>query len=274
MFTVGFLGDADVTEDNALELLDSYFLPEYNLDEFCLLMPKDIKRTQSGLRAVLGALTSSPPSGLGLEVRREAENDILDAMILEHAQGNPEVFLVVLVNEAEGASDELFAMIEKAADAGIKIKNLAAAMDDVEIDNTPDQPEEPAVISTLGDVGEPNEARQYGQPRTTEPQVAETIVEGSPAIVGQEPTAAMLLEQAIRVIIKEELMALSIGHNTRQTDMHPQDVAVKEAGDTVRVFQDEKGDYTLAPEEVKRAPKGSKTVQLSTADAQKAGLVS
>jgi hypothetical protein len=76
-------------------------------------------------------------------------------------------------------------------------------------------------------------------------------------------TAAEILENSIRMIIREEIsnMGLTIGHNAFQTDLDPADAEVK-------AWVDTDGNYERAVEG-KRAPRGRKTVTLTKAEAAK-----
>jgi hypothetical protein len=168
----------------------------------------------------------------------------------------------IVVTSLDDDSDSTYSLIEQAQGEGIQVKDLCAALDDIlpPDDEPPAPAEEPA-------------PKQRGKARgTTKPAVVEAKVVGpatvAPAGKGQAVLFphAQVIEAAIRQIVREEIaMGLSIGHNTF-TEVSETDRKVQ---DKVRAFVNEDGDYTLAPEDAKKAPRGSKTVELSAEAAAK-----
>lgn len=250
---MGFIGDGEVTEENATELLDVW-LPsnedgENEFDYFAYL-PSSIRRTQKGLKAVSSALDT-----LGLDVNTVADDAEMVRSLVNTADlgKNAQVYLIVLWDDSE----ELAALVEKAITGGVKVKDLCAALDDVELAEP--EPEPPA------------ETKRRGKPRATNEDVVDITVEG-PATLTPHATGAIpdggsigLLYRAIKAIVHEEVqaMGLSIGHNTRQQH--------SEQDEKVRAFVDDDGNYELAGEK-KRAPRGKKSVELTKDEADQLGL--
>jgi hypothetical protein len=84
-------------------------------------------------------------------------------------------------------------------------------------------------------------------------------------------TAAEYLAAAIRVIIREELERVYPGtHSTIEGEQEARGQA------TVKAWVDDDGEYELADTKedgsTRRAPKGKKTVELTTDEAREAGL--
>lgn len=252
-FRVGFWGSGEVTVDNATELLDTQLLPAEPDTEFEIYLPEVIKRTQRGLRSVQSALNS-------FELSYE---QVSADYMLEQLSGKENAHLVVL-----GDDEESMQLAETALVAGVKVKDLCAALDDVVLAEE-----------------EPPPPPMRGKPRATETKAVEAIVEG-PAIVAAGPfpfrpqppadiTAAQLLENALRSFIHEEVtnyMGLSIGHNTR-LEMPINEPAHAAEPQMVRVFIDSDGKYELAPLGSKKAPRGKKSAEITLDEAAELDLI-
>lgn len=262
-FYVGFIGNGEVTEDNASDLLDNNLLPNDAAVTIHSYVPTNLKRTQKGLKIVEHLLDET----FGLDpVAFGSEQAIVEQLVkIREADENYDVTLVVLFDEQDGT----VSLVEQAIGAGIQVKDLCAALDDIELADP--EPEPPA---------ETPAPKQRGKARgTTSSGAAEATVEGPATVVpisqvhgGDSPvTHGQLLEAAIRKIVREELnmAGLSIGHNAF-TEVSEQDRKIQ---DKVRAFVTEDGEYELAPEGQKRAPRGKKTVELTQDQAKEVGLV-
>jgi hypothetical protein len=237
VFHVGFFGNGEVTQQNATELLDTQLLPAEPDTEFAIYLPDSIRRTQKGLNAVRTALNV-----FELEYEQVSAEDMITVLA-----GKDPAYLVVLW---DGEDEATAALVEKAITAGIKVKDLCAALDDVELADE-EAPKPPT----------------RGKPRATAGQAVEAKVEG-PAVIASaaDRTAAQLMESAIRGMIHEEFakMGLSLGHNAF--------AQVPEEEQKVRAFVDSDGAYEKAPDSTRKAPRGKRTVLLTADEAAQAGL--
>lgn len=248
-WTVAFFGKGDVSEDNAKELLDKQLFP--TTGEIQALLPETVPRRGSrGLRNVETLLKEEwdiPIQNLGPE-------DMVAQLLASQKDGET-VYLVLL-----GTDDPELA--EAALDAGIPVKDLCAALDDVEFE--PEAAAEPEP--------EPEAPRRgRGRPRKDATVAAE--VAGPATIVTQpnerpsDTDAAQLLRAAIQQIVREELSMHPGVHSFGPTD------EPAEEEKTIRAFINDDGEYRRA---TKRSVvrEGESEVMLSKTEAQEAGLVS
>src|SRR5580692_1031287 len=218
-WTVAFVGKGDVSEDNAKNLLDKQLFPETG--EIQALLPDSIpKRGSRGLRNVQTLLEDE----WDIPVQQLEPEDMV-AQLLQAKEDGEVVYLVLF-----GVDDKVsLELAEAALDAGIGVKDMCAALDDVEFEaEAPAEPEP-----------EPEAPRRgRGRPRKSETVTAE--VDG-PAVINETPllgdaSAAVLLEAAIRQIIREEISMFpgvhAFGGNT---DPEPQEEK------TVRAFINDDG---------------------------------
>ena len=250
-FYLGFIGDGEVTEETATELLDVW-LPKDNDVDFFAYVPAGIKRAQKGLKAAVAALDT-----LGIDpLRIETPKDLVESM-LSTAELDPkaDVYLICLWDDADEATA---ALVEQALNADIKVKDMCAMLDDVEL--SPDEPEDEPPA-------QPSKTRGRSRSATTNEDTAEIKVEG-PATINREvsfESEKVSIDSLVRAIIHEELtkVGLTIGHNSFS---HP---VVKQ---TIRAWVDDDGNYELAGD-AKKAPRGKRTVELTQDEAKDAGLV-
>lgn len=261
-FWVGFIGGGDISKENAADLLDNQFFPQdLNPSDFHILLPKDIKRTQKGLMTVKAVIED-----LGLEIFDDESyppRDLVN-LLIQTAEDNENVpvFLVVLWDGTEQTEDR----VRQAIAGGVAVKDLCAALDDIEIGEEPEP-----------------EPKQHGKPRvpaegrvttstqetTIEYNVVPATVNGPASIPLSGMRPEELLGMAFRQIFHEEAakMGLTIGHNARQTDKAPEDDET-----LVKVFVSDDGEYELAGER-KRAPRGKKAAEITRAEARQADLL-
>ena len=247
-WTVAFVGKGDISEANATELLDKQLLPRDA--EVQALLPETVPRRGSkGLRTVVTLLQDE----WNIPTQNLTPEDMV-AQLLSAKEEGETVYLITL-----GVEDPELA--EAALDAGIQVKDLCAALDDVEFEaEAPAEPEP-----------EPEAPRRgRGRPRKDASVAAE--VAGPAAIVTQNEgpgdTAAHLLAEAIRQIIREEL-AVHPGVHSFGTADEAEPAEEK----TVRAFINDDGEYRRATKR-SRARDGETEVMLTETEATEAGLTS
>jgi hypothetical protein len=249
-WTVAFVGKGDVAEDNAKNLLDKQLLPPDA--EVQALVPDSIpKRGSRGLRNVVTWLDE-----FNIPMQQLAPEDMVAQLLSAKEEG--EIVYLVLFGVDDPVSLEL---AEAALDAGIGVKDMCAALDDVEFEaEAPAEPEP-----------EPEAPRRgRGRPRKSETVAAEVA---GPAVINETPllgdaSAAVLLEAAIRQIIREE-MAMFPGVHAFGVQDEPQPAEEK----TVRAFINDDGEYRRATKR-SRARDGETEVMLTESEAAAAGLTS
>lgn len=248
---VSFAGNGDVSEVNAEELLDELLPMGREIEVF---FPENVGRGDKHLRAVRTLLKTT--FGLTLE---ECEDHDLIARLKNLPGEDDDRYLVVLWDD----EDSTARLVRDAAAEKIEVLDLTRALSPIELEEDEPEPEP--------------EPRTRGRSRTTgEP--AEDTVElapagpATPAPAAQQPAALPFLD-ALRALIREEVqnMGLSIGTNSFQK-LNPPDEAVRDGG-PVRAWVDADGEYTLAPTEARKAPRGKKTVELTRQEARDLGLV-
>jgi hypothetical protein len=245
-WTVAFVGNGDISQENAKELLDKQLLP---IDaQVQALMPADIpRRGYKGLKVVEDLMEHE----FDIPQRALLPADMI-AQLLSAREEGEEVCLVILGTEDSDAVEAA----EAALDAGIAVKDLCAALDDVEF-----EPEaEPEA--------EPEPPRRRGRPRKDATVTADVA---GPATINQqlqvsELTAAELLEQAIRNIVREELAVHPGVHAFGDAD-EPAEAEAK----TVRAFVNPDGEYRRATKR-SRVRDGETEVMLTETEAKDAGL--
>lgn len=249
-WTVAFVGDGDVSEENAKELLDKQLFP---IDaQVQALMPESIpRRGYKGLKVVADLLEHE----FDIPQQAVAPKDMTAALLGAKDEGE-EICLVILGTEDEDAVKTA----EAALDAGIAVKDLCAALDDVEFEPEVEEPAEPEPVPT----------RRRGRPRK---DATVTVSVAGPATINEqlqvgELTAAELLERAIRVIIKEELAMYPGVHAYGDAD-EPAEPEPK----TVRAFVNADGKYRRATARG-RVREGETEVMLTETEAREAGLTS
>jgi len=248
-WTVAFVGKGDVSEDNAKSLLDKQLFPETG--EIQALLPETIPRRGSrGLRNVATLLEEE----WDIPVRNLEPEDMVAQLLTAKEEG--EVVYLILFGVDDKVSLEL---AEAALDAGIGVKDMCAALDDVEFEaEAPAEPEP-----------EPEAPRRgRGRPRKDATVTAE--VDGPATIVTPllgDASAATLLEAAIRQIIREELAVHPGVHAFGVQDDKPEEEK------TVRAFINDDGEYRRATKR-SRARDGETEVMLTETEAADAGLTS
>lgn len=220
-WTIALAGDADADERNIHKLLDD-FLPTDS--EVTAWLPEKLGRSQKGLRKTLAWLEEQEI----IPQRWEAGQDPVDHLVAAREADN-DVYLVLLWgDEGDDRARELF---EKAHAAGIPVKDLSGALDDLryEEDEAPPaqlqaEPEKPArrrrgpgSTSTAAEPAEastePDEAQALIPPQMTTPVQAvvtgltdeEADRQAELAISFKEGMAAASLESVIRRIIRKLL---------------------------------------------------------------------
>jgi hypothetical protein len=248
-WTVAFVGKGDVSEDNAKNLLDKQLFPETG--EIQALLPDSIpKRGSRGLRNVQTLLEDE----FDIPVQELAPEDMV-AQLLQAKEDGEVVYLVIF-----GTDDKLSVELAEAAlDAGIGVKDMCAALDDVEFE--PEGAAEPEP--------EPEAPRRgRGRPRKDATVAAEVA---GPATIVQpllgDASAASLLDAAIRQIIREELAVFPGVHAFGVQDDTPAEEK------TVRAFINDDGEYRRATKR-SRARDGETEVMLTETEAAAAGLTS
>jgi hypothetical protein len=249
-WTVAFVGKGDVSEDNAKNLLDKQLLPETG--EVQALLPTTIpKRGSRGLRNVATLLEEEWDIPI-----QELEPEDMVAQLLQAKEDGETVYLIIF-----GTDDKLSVELAEAAlDAGIGVKDMCAALDDVEFEPEPPAAPEPEAEAPR---------RGRGRPRKDETVAAE--VAGPATIVTPllgDASAAALLEAAIRQIVREELAVFPGVHA-----FGVQDEAQPEEERTVRAFVNDDGEYRRATKR-SRARDGETEVMLTETEAAANGIAS
>lgn len=133
-FVAAFAGSADITAENAASLLDDKLPDELGR----LYIPTAVPRRFAGLKRVVSWLEKEleQPDGS----KPYIPTDDLVAVLLTRREAGDDVHLVLLYNPE---NDDDYQIGKAAIDAGIPVHNLAAAYDDLLLEET--QPEdEPA----------------------------------------------------------------------------------------------------------------------------------
>jgi hypothetical protein len=270
-WTVAFVGDGDVSEDNAKELLDTQLFPVDAPVQ--ALLPKIPQRGHKGLRAVADLLRNE------FDIpARELPPARLTAALQEAREAGEEVCLVILGTE----DDDAVMAAEAALDAGIDVKDLCAALDDVEFE--PEAVEEAVTTDAPRRRGRPRkdatvEARVDGPAAIPDAVAAGVSAAGCRcrSCAGAGPAdalnrnipageAAALLERAVRMIIREEL-AMHPGVHAFGEGDEPAEPGAK----TVRAFVNGDGKYRRATKR-SRVREDETEVMITEAEAQEAGL--
>lgn len=273
-WTVAFVGKGDTTYSNAAELLDLWFPKD---GEIQAILPERIPRTHKGLRTVHDLLEHE--FDIPVETR-ETPDDILESLILAKQQGE-HVYLVVL-----GIEDDMSqSLAEKALDAGLRVKDLCAALDDVEFEEQPKPEATPEP--------DPNNPppRKRGRPRKDETVKAEVA---GPATLVSHPgthivnpetlnyvspvtvTAAESLHRAIRNIVMEELNRMFPGvhpsTNTPAEQPAPEPPQEEAQQPCIQAYVNADGEYRKRTGRT-RIRDGETEVELTEDQAKQAGLL-
>lgn len=240
-WTIGFAGKGDITSNHAYELLDLWLPRDADIR---VLLPERIPRTHKGLSTVAGLFG---PDDFDLPVET---TDQMVPWLLKATAQDERAFLVVL-----GIDDT--ALASEALESGLIVKDLCAALDDVEFAKEDKEEEKP-----------PSRRRRSAN------DAVPVEVDGPATIVPQQQdvsVAAELLEQAIRTIIKEELAVFPGAHAHTEIPGEPVDDQTEQRGD-IRAYVDPDGGYRLA---TKRSRKKTNETEvfLTATEAQAAGLV-
>ena len=256
-WTIGFVGNGDVDPENAEGLLDLWMS---KTAEIQAVVPARIPAKHKGLHGVVDLMENV----FDIPQQSVPAVSIVDHLTKARDEGE-EAFLVILGTEDATA----VSLAEKALDNGIPVKDLCAALDDVEFEPEPDPEPEPAPAAETRRRGRP---RKSPLPAPTEradlPEIVQAEIAGAATIVDHPPFvshAAELLEQAIRTIIKEEL-AMFPGVHSRVTDEpeEPRDI---------RAFVNGDGKYRKAATARSKPRDNEEEVMLTASEAREAGLL-
>jgi hypothetical protein len=259
-WTVAFVGDGDITEDNAKELLDTQLFP---VDaQVAALIPPLPRRGYKGLKTVAELLDKE------FDIpTREMPAVEFTAALQEARQAGEEVALVILGTDDPAAVEAA----EAALETSISVKDLCAALDDVEFEPEPVPEPEPEPAAPRRSRGRP---RKDATVQATPAGPANVIVSPlmppiNPELPVGELTVAELIEAAIRLIAREELAAMFPGvHASGPTD-EPAPPEEK----TVRAFVNSDGAYRRATKRSRaREAEGETEVMLTETEARDAGL--
>ena len=135
-WTVGFAGGGSITLDNASELLDNQLLPRPEEAEILALLPAVIPRSHKGLRIISDLLTHE------FDIPIETTSELVPRLLKANAKGEHAV-LVVLGAESDDNTTEL---ASEALEAELIVKDLCAALDDVELKDEGRGREEPVTV--------------------------------------------------------------------------------------------------------------------------------
>lgn len=224
-WTIALAGDTDVDERNIDKLLDDWLPTDAEVKAW---LPERIGRSQKGLKKTLNWLEDQEIIPSRWEVGQNPITDLIDARDRGH-----DVYLVLLWgDDGDDTARELF---EKAHEAGIPVKDLSGALDDLryEEDEAPAaqlqaEPEKPArrrrgSVSTPTAAKpaeastEPDEAQASIPPRMSAPAKAVAVDKAAPSVSTRHLNAddlaqafadglqAANLDSVVRRMIREEL---------------------------------------------------------------------
>jgi hypothetical protein len=227
-WTVGFAGTGDVTHDNAWGLLD-HLLPEDA--EVQALVPARIGRGLTGLRMVTKLLEHE----FDIPQIEYTDEQLITKLTKADAEGETAMLIVL------GLDDATTVLATAALEAGVVVKDLCAALDDVEFEPEP---------------GAPVQAEVVGPATIATPQ---------------DKVAAQLLEQAIRTIIREELQMFPGVHASAEIRGATKEPAAEE-GPKVRAYVTPEGAYRLAGKRTRKKVIEDE-VELTEAEARELSLI-
>lgn len=259
-WTVAFVGDGDIAMANAKQLIDQQLLPVDAQAQ--AILPDNIpRRGFKGLKVVRDLLENE----FDIATRELAPEDFVSAL-LDAKEDGEEICLVLL-----GTADEdAVATAEAALEGGISVKDLCAALDDVEFEEAAPEPEP-----------EPEPARRRGRPRKDATVTAEIAGPAQVTAALKETagllSAAQLLEQAIRLIVREEMHPGAHAFGVTDDQPEPESGGVDLGGrptsepKTVRAFVNTDGEYRRATKR-SRVREHETEVMLTETEARDAGL--
>ena len=164
---IGVVGNGTVTDANAAGLLDN-FIPDKLSGVYTT---QRVTRSQTGLRAALQWFSEE-----GLEVTRT--DKLLDDLLAHKAAGHDVWLIVVGCDGSEG-------LIANAQDAGVTVKDLTAALDDV----LPAAPETETEATDPAEEAPPTLPSQPGAFTADEVRVLKMLASGLLAGAATPPVA-------------------------------------------------------------------------------------
>jgi hypothetical protein len=238
-----FAGNGELDKKNTEALLDQFIPEELNASA---LIPDTIRRTQKTLMHVWSWLDE-----VKIPYEKLDPADIVP-YLTEALEEGADVTLVLAWTDGDKIAEQL---LDQALEAKIPVKDLCKAWDDLEWEpddqtvpaREQEDPEPPAATKTRG--------KPRGTTQAKEPAAKETTQTTTQTTQAAEPlsgSAVLLLEEAIRTIVREEI-------NLRFPEKA-----------TVHALVNEDGDYKIALKG--RPARGWTAVMLTPAEAASVGL--